>query len=331
MKKVLLILSLAVFTAFAQGETHGYLSFEFTKGQKQSEFAEGTFQNTLLGFLYSGDITPRLSFVSETRFQQETRMEIEQAYLDVKASLSFSLKLGLYLVPFGRYNRNNRPHQTMLVKAPLHVDEFYPSSWRDIGLLAEGEWGGVVYSAYLGNGLAEENHLRRSQQFRDNNKDKGKGARVGLSLGEGLVGAFSYYVGKYDPENERNLVLKGVDLHWLIGGFQLLSEYARADLENPSPFSEGEAEGYFVQISFDISGLRPVGSYQKLTYRDPFHGEGFADNGGLGIDEEKIRWTIGLVYYASSNALFKVEYELNREREEEINNNQFFIQMALHF
>jgi hypothetical protein len=219
----------------------------------------------------------------------------------------------------------------MLVKAPLHVDELYPSSWRDIGLLAEGKWGGIVYSAYLGNGLAEESRLSRSQQFSDNNKDKGKGARVGLSLGDGLEGAVSYYVSKYDQGSERNLVLKGVDLKWLMEGFQLISEYARADLENPSPFPKGKAEGYFVQISFNISGLRPVGSYQKLSYRDPFHGEGFAGSEGLGIDEEKIRWTIGLVYYASSNVVFKVEYDLNREREQEINNNILLVQMALNF
>ena len=331
MKKALFILFLVAFTALAQGETHGYLSFEYAKGQEKSEFAINTFQNALLGFLYSGDITPRLSFVSEVRFRQESTLEVEQAYLDVKASESFSIKLGLYLVPFGQYNLSNRPHQTMLIKTPLHVESLFPSSWRDIGVLVEGRWSGIFYSAYLGNGLIEGNYLNNGQQFADNNKDKGKGARAGIFLGRGLEAAFSYYSGKYDQVNERDLILKGVDLSWITRGFQILSEYARADLENPSPFSKGKAEGYFVQVSFDISGLRPVGSYQKLTYRDPYHGEGFTDSGGLGIDEEKSRWTIGLVYFASPNVLFKVEYELNREIEGEIKNNVLFFQMALHF
>lgn len=331
MKRALFILFLVVFAALAQGETHGYLSFEYAQGQEQSEFTHGTFQNPLLGFIYSGDITPRLSFVSEARFRHESRLEIEQAYLDVKASESFTFQLGLYLVPFGQYNLSNRPHQTMLVKAPLHVESLFPSSWRDIGILVEGRWGGIFYSAYLGNGLTEGSSLSDGQQFADNNKDKGKGVRAGVLLGRGLEAAFSYYSGKYDQENERDLILKGVDLSWMSRGFQILSEYSRADLENPSPFSKGKAEGYFVQVSFDINGIRPVGSYQKLIYRDPFHGEGFTDSGGLGIDQEKSRWTMGLVYFASPNVLFKVEYELNREKEGEINNNVLFFQMALHF
>lgn len=331
MKKALFILFLVTFAALAQGETRGYLSFEYAKGQEKSEFALGTFQNALMGFLHSGDITPRLSFVSEARFRQESRLEVEQAYLDVKASESFSIKLGLYLVPFGQYNLSNRPHQTMLIKAPLHVESLFPSSWRDIGVLVEGRWSGIFYSAYLGNGLIEGNYLNNGQQFADNNKDKGKGVRAGVSLSRSLEVAFSYYSGKYDQGNERDLILKGVDLSWITEGFQILSEYARADLENPSPFSKGKTEGYFVQVSFDISGLRPVGSYQKLTYHDPYHGEGFTDSGGLGIDEEKSRWTIGLIYFASPNVLFKVEYELNRETEGEIKNNVLFIQMALHF
>ena len=331
MKRALFILFLVVFAALAQGETHGYLSFEYAQGQEQSEFPHGTFQNAFLGLLYSGDITPRLSFVSETRFRHESRLEIEQAYLNVKASESFAFKLGLFLVPFGQYNLSNRPHQTMLVKAPLHVESLFPSSWRDIGVLVEGRWGGIFYSTYLGNGLSEGNSLSDGQQFADNNKDKGKGARVGVLLGRGLEAAFSYYSGKYDQENERDLILKGVDLSWISEGFQILSEYSRADLENPSPFSKGKAEGYFIQFSFNINGIRPVGSYQKLIYRDPFHGKGFADTAELGIDEEKSRWTIGLVYFVSPNVLFKVEYELNREKEGEINNNVLFFQMALHF
>lgn len=331
MKKFIIVLPLLVFTILAHGETHGYLSFEYVKGRNQGEVSGGTFQNALLGLLFSGDITPHLSYVSEVRFKDETRIEIEQAYLGVRASQTFSLKLGIYLVPFGRYNLSNRPHQTLLIKVPLHVASLYPSSWRDIGVLVEGQWGGLFYLAYLGNGLAEGESLNSGQQFEDNNKDKGKGTRVGFSLGQGLETAFSYYRGKYDEDNERDVVLKGVDLRWISGGFQVLSEYARADLENPSPFSKGKVEGYFVQVSFDIDNIRPVGSYQKLRYRDSFHGEGFTGFGAEGIDEVRDRWTVGLVYFTSPHVLFKVEYEWNREEELEIKNNLFLFQVALHF
>lgn len=323
--------SVLVLAAIALGETHGYLSFHFAKGQEESGLSQGTFQSPLLGLFFSGDLTPRLAYISEIGFRDDSRLEIEQALLGIRLGESFTLNLGLYLVPFGKYNVSHRPHQTALIKTPLHVESLYPSRWRDVGVIVEGKTGGFFYSAYLGNGLTEAENLSRSQQFTDHNKDKGKGGRVGLFLGRGLEAAFSYYRGKYDEDNERALSLKGADLSLISGGIQILSEYAVADVENPAPYAKGKAEGYFVQVSIDIEAIRPVASYQRLKYRDPFHGTGLAEGIPEGIDEEKSRWTFGLVYFASSNVLFKAEYELNREREAKLRNDIFLIQMALHF
>lgn len=332
-KNSILILFFFIFITQAQSETNGYLSFEYTKGQDESGISWGTFQNVQFGLIFSGEIAPKIDYTSEMRFRNESKIEMEQAYLRIKPSESFSLKLGLYLVPFGRYNSSNRPYQTMLVKPPLNVENLFPLSWRDIGVLVEGKLSGFFYSAYLGNGLAESKDLSTAQQFKDNNKDKAKGLRIGLSLSQGLEVAFSYYRGKYDEGNERNLILKGVDLRWISEGFQLLSEYSKAEMENPTSFFNGNAEGYFVQISFDMDKFRPVGSYQLLKYKDIYHGEDFIarDYGGQGIRDERSRWTVGLVYFVSQNVFFKVEYELNREKEVELKNNLLLIQIALNF
>lgn len=331
-KKYLFLLVLVVLVPRLHGEINGYLSFDFVKGQTDSFASKGSFQNVLLGLILSGDMTPKVDYLAEARFKDETRLEMEQAYLRIRPSQTFSLKLGLYLVPFGRYNISNRPHQTVLVKAPLLVENLYPQSWRDIGLLIEGKWRGLSYSGYLGNGITEGPNLSAGQQFKDNNKDKGKGGRIGLSLSQGLEGGFSYYVGRYDENNERNLILKGGDLSWTAEGVYILAEYAQADINNPAGFSKGRVEGYFVQISFDMGPLRPVGSYQKLTYQDGFHGQEFRlDLGGEGIDEDKNRWTIGLVYFATADVIFKLEYEWNREKDKDIKNNLFLFQLALNF
>jgi len=330
--RCLFILVLVVFVPLLQGEINGYLSFDFLKGQRESDASQGTFQNALLGLFFSGDVTPNVDYLAEARFRDETRLEMEQAYLRIRPSQTFSLKLGLYLVPFGRYNTSNRPYQTALVRAPLPVENIYPLSWRDIGLLVEGKWQGFFYSGYLGNGLSEGQRLSRGQQFKDNNKDKGKGGRVGLSLSQGFEAAFSYYIGRFDDNNERNLILKGIDLNWAAEGFYVLAEYAQADINNTAGFSKGKAEGYFIRIAFDTGPLRPVGSYQRLTYQDAYHGQGFRqDFGGEGIDEDKTRWTLGVVYFATANVVFKIEYEWNREKETEIKNNLFLFQMSLNF
>lgn len=333
LKGLIFILPLFFLITLADGETNGYLSFEFVKGQSESSLSRGTFQNVQLGLIFSGGITNKINYNSEIRFKYQTTIEIEQAYVRMKPSDSFSLSLGLYLVPFGRYNCSNRPHQTMLVKPPLSVENLYPSSWRDIGVLIEGNWRGFFYSAYLGNGLAESKYLRTGQQFQDNNKNKGKGGRVGLSLSRGFEVAFSYYKGKYDNENERNLSLKGVDLSWVTEGFQIVSEYSKADLENPPNLDKGKAEGYFVQLSFKIEALQPVLSYQRFKYEDIFHGQDYVslEHGGEGISEEKSRWTLGIIYFASTNVLFKAEYEFNKEKKIELRNNLLLLQMALSF
>ncbi len=58
--------------------------------------------------------------------------------------------------------------------------------------------GFLRYAAYLGNGLGEKDGAAAGQLFKDNNKDKGKGLRLGFIAGEGFEVGVSYYSGKYD-------------------------------------------------------------------------------------------------------------------------------------
>ena len=122
-------------------------------------------------------------------------------------------------------------------------------------------------------------------------------------------------------------------MRWEFEGLHILSEYLKAELENPEPYSSGEAEGYFVQVSFDIDSFRPVVSYQYLEYNDPFHGPGFIlpFYPGRGISEEKNRWSFGMVYFLARSLRFKLEYDNNREKIFELKNNTISAQVALSF
>lgn len=318
-----LIIVFSVLLTPVKGETNGYFSIGYAKGQKQADFFKGSFLNPQLGLLFSGDVNEKIDYVSEIRFKREDSIELEQALVRFKPSDSFNLSLGLFLVPFGRYNQSNRPHQTQLINVPLNVERMFPSSWRDMGILVEGEFSGFFYSAYLGNGLDEAEDLSSAQQFMDNNTDKGKGGRVGLTLSQGFNVAYSYYRGKYDDENTRDLALQGVDIIWRNQDFQILSEYSKAHLENPDGFEPGEAEGYFIQLSLEGSRLQPVVSYQRIKYKDPFHGEG--------ISEERSRWTVGMVFAAAKNLFLSFEYDFNSEKETKLKDNSFLAQVVLSF
>ncbi|MFW6131744.1 MAG: hypothetical protein ACOC5F_04010 [Candidatus Aminicenantaceae bacterium] len=331
---ILIFVLNAVFLA-AKNNTNVYLSFEFAKGQEGTSLYDGTFSNSALGLMFTGNIKEqKVGYNAEVKINGNAGVEVIQALASFNIQNYANIKAGLFLVPFGGYNTSSRPFQTMLINRPLNVEHFYPSNWRDIGILFEGQYKSIFYSAYVGNGLREGENLNSGQQFRDNNKDKGKGGRIGLSLSEEFNIAYSHYRGKCDEENSRNIVLQGVDLMWSSEEYIVRGEYIQGQIENPDGYSKGEAKGYFIEVGIDLLGVRPVVSYQQYEYEDMFHGSGFQDeeNPGSGISEEKSRWTIGLVYFLKQNVLIKLEYDLNKKDEEsDPKNNVFLFQLALTF
>jgi len=313
-------------------QVKGYMSFSYLKGESGNA-SDGSFEGIRVGLYFLGDVSANIDYLAELHYTLDSSFDIDQAWLRLKPSEAFNLVLGLYRVPFGKYNLVNRPHQTSLVQAPLTVEYLYPERWRDIGLLAVGSLGNFFYSAYLGNGLAESENLAAGQQFRDNNADKGKGGRVGLSLSQWFEMAYSVYHCRYDDEGTRDLTSQGLDLTWSVDDFQLLAEYTRIRLENPENFTPGEAEGFFVQFVWNRSTLRPVVSYQQLRFEDGFHGKGFAGVGGAGqgISFERSRWALGIGYWLAPKAVIKLEYDFNREKENEVKNDVFILQIAVSF
>jgi hypothetical protein len=300
----------------------GYLAAEYLKGQPESEFALGSVENLQAGFLAAGVASPKLAFALEVRSRSEAAFEVEQAWLGYVPSAVVNIKAGMYLVPFGIWNQASRPHEALLIGTPLNLEFFYPASWRDLGLLAEGKIGILTYAAYVGNGLKEADSLPEGQQFNDNNKDKGKGGRLGLELGRGIQAGASYYTGKYDDLNERRLTLEGADLSWVTDQWEVKAEATKALIENPEPFARGKIEGYSVWMVMKFATLQPVGSFQKVKSDDPFHGEGLAF--------ERTRWTAGFRFVLHPNIYLKAEYQWNNETPK-IKDNLILVQAALGF
>jgi len=315
------------------GEVTGYLSLDYHKGQTDGAFSQGSFAFPLMGLVVTEEIAPSITGFAEFSVEEASRVRVEQAWVGIGSSDTFRLRFGLYLVPFGRYNLSNRPHQTLLVNSPLPVQFSFPSRWRDLGILVEGSFSGIQYSGYLGNGLREDVNLGEGQQFRDNNAEKAKGGRIGVVLGQGFMAGYSFYRGKYDDDNSRRLTIHGLDLTWMTEDWEILGEYVSGKGENPDSFSDSDLQGYFVQVALFFGRLKPVISFQKMKYQDPFHGQGYISGSapGKGISTDIDRWTWGLVYAPVENVLFKVEYDINREKDGKKKNNLFAAQVALHF
>ncbi|MFZ2054710.1 MAG: porin [Candidatus Aminicenantales bacterium] len=319
--------------AFSQYNLSGWLSARYEKGKAQDDFPKGTFGWVKAGLFFSGRAVTIFNYNLEVQFKAEDRVEIEEAWFGINPSETFQLKLGFYLVPFGRYNTANRPYQTPFIQTPLLQAHLYPESWRDIGVLAEGRWGYFGYSMYLGNGLREGKTLQDGQQFKDNNGNKAAGGRLSLRLEESFEVAGSYYRGKYDDASERELKLYGADASWSSQGFLLLYEYGKADVDNPAGFGQGRAEGHFGMASLNISKFTALASYQTLEYEDPYHGWDPLDPLAItvGIAENIHRWAVALVYSPAPNFRFEVEYDFNREKPVELDNDVFLARVSLIF
>jgi hypothetical protein len=332
-KIFLFVLATIVFAAPVMSQITGYVSANYFKSENEGGNPKGTFKNPLFGLIFSGDISAGFAYGAEFRITDISHVEIDQAWVGITPSEAFRLLGGLYLVPFGIYNRINRPHQKTLINTPLHAEFCYPDHWRDLGIVVDGMIGGFVYQGYLGNGLREGAGLQDGQQFEDNNKEKGKGGRVGWRFSQGFEIAYSINTGKYDDENSRNLTLHGADVNWMTEDWQIFGEYTKAIIKNPEDYEQGEAEAWFVQATIFWGEFQPFVSYQKMKYMDPFHGPEFSPalGPGMGIDVDRNRWALGVVYIPVPNIYISFEYDFNREKILELKNDSWVVQAAISF
>jgi len=305
----------------AQIRTGGYIAAEYIKSQQEGECPDGTFRNPWAGITFSGQISGSVSFIAEFSLIQENKMDITQAWASLALADYANFRLGLYQVPFGQYNENSRPYQSPLVSTPLHAVHLFPYSWRDVGVVADIQISGFLFSVYLGNGLAQSTELSLGQQFKDDNSDKAWGGRVGFSLDQGFDAYYSLYNGKMDIENQNKQMMHAFNLIWKTGDFDVTSEYVVARIDNPADFSQGKAEGLLVQVAVNYKSMRPVISYQKLQYNDEFRL----------ISRDLSRWTLGGILMLAQTVFLKLEYEYNRESGSSLKNNAYSCQLAVSF
>jgi len=308
----------------------GYLALDYL--WPRSGEGKGNFQNLLGGLRASGELTARVPFAFSLRVSGIDRLEAQEAWAGYQFSDLVTVKAGLFLVPFGLYNRTSLPHESLLVRRPLGVEDAYPDRWRDLGLVAEGQMGFLSYAAHFGNGLAEAETAAGGQSFRDNNSDPGYGIRVAAHASDSFEAAYSYAGGRYDDAGERRLTLQAIDARWLSAGWSLLAEYDRADFENPGLFSAGRAEGWFVVGLLNLGRLQPIASWQESTVDDPYHGAGFGSGtAGAGLKLDRTRWTAGVRVVPAEGFFIKAEYASDRDKIVDRRDKSIRLQLALSF
>lgn len=283
----------------------GYLAFDFAKSQEEGTLPNWAFDQAWGGFYVAGMLSGKYGFTAELTYTKDAEFMVKQAWAGFIPSQKFSVKVGMYLVPFGNWNQADRPYEQALTETPLNLQYLYPASWRDIGVLVEGKMSMVSYSFYLGNGLKEADYLSEGQQLQDNNHDFAKGGRLALALSEYISLGASYYEGAYDDAGERKLKLRGLDMSFITSQWEIHGEYAKGSIGNPEGYDDGKSEGFSIWGIMSFHNFQPVASYQKMKYNDAYHGDGIARN--------ESRWTVGLRCTLGNSFYVKGEYAWNKE------------------
>ena len=317
----------------AQLRINGYFSLDAVQGPERLPAKAWSIENLRGGLAFSGEWSPGFTTMIEPMLDPAGRFGLRQAWAGLTLSPAIAVKAGLFLVPFGKANAARRPFETRWISDLDPVGAAFPLDWREMGILAEGRFGNFNFAAFAGNGPAEAEDFGGGQQFHDNNGNKGWGGRLGALLSRSFEIGASYYAGRPDAAGERKLRLAGADAAWTTQNIRATAEYVKTTLENPAPFANGKAEGFFVLLELPFDRLAPLASYRRLRYEDPFHGPGFAgpDIPGAGILVDRTSWAFGLAYTLNANLLVKIEYRRRRDDGSAGWDSALSAQAAVHF
>jgi len=293
----------------------GYLAYEYLQ-PAGTRFPEGgRFHGLQGGFRIAGPSSSRAGFLVEVHGRDEGRFEWKQAYVRMDFSAALRLKLGLHLVPFGRFNERSRPHENPFVGIPLNLAALVPENWSDLGAAAEGRWGIFTYAVNFGNGLALDEEGVLNRQFMDNNAHKAWGGRIGAFLSQGMEIGLSYAAGHSDEAQEKSYRMEGLDAAWKTPDWEIRGEYTRGRFDLPLPEDQGKSEGFFVVLIWMPGNLQPVAGYQAVRMENiAFPSTLMPSRSAAYGEETEIRgWTFGLRWIPAPGLLLKGEYSLNTD------------------
>ncbi len=321
-----------------------------------SDSSQNSFRQHRVILVTSAQLHERLLFNAEVEYEygglinngtNDGELKIEQAWLDYKILPELTFRSGLVLVPFGLINILHDSDIRETTNRPIYARNIVPTTWMDTGLGFHGvmditDDAVLNYEAYIINGLSnsitETDGLRKSRPSfkKDNNRNKAFVGHVGFSPYLGLDVGTSYYTGKYDASDLNTLSMVGLDTLWKWNEFEVMAEFASASVEGATGSIPSHMNGYYVEgryrffpdflkKTFLAEGFRnPIFTlFSRYSVVDP--------NTAKKNVNDVTQITVGMNYRPTQTVVFKLEYEINREAENEIDNNQIAASVAVGF
>lgn len=343
-----------------------YLTTEFEAFQhRKAEFAGAKME-----LFPSIKLTDRIRAFGEFEFNstidsgtgnpnERGKVELDQGWIEYSVNELFKARVGVVLVPFGRYNLEAFDPVQEFTARPIFAKKVIPTSWSEAAAgftgrstLGSGSGDGwfkdtsVEYQAFILNGL--DNHISDQEELReargafhrDNNHNKAVVGRVLTKLMPGLEVGVSGYYGSYDSTGKK---MRGVDVDLKIthGPFELLAEAANFDLdpggqsvsqENTSGIVPPYLRGGYIEGRYRFWADWLKGTWLGRGFNDPKfaalirYEQAVVANSDLPMKlaNRESRLSLGMNYRPMPTVTFKVEYQFNRTQSEPLingNNN----------
>jgi hypothetical protein len=278
---------------------------------------------------------------------RQGEVEVEQGWVEYGINRYINPRLGVILVPFGRFNMEHFDTYQDLTDRPIMARRVVPITWAEAGAgfagsvspgeLSSGKWLQDVelnYELYAINGLTNDFSDTSSRDARgafssDNNNNKALVGRMQICFMSLLELGLSGYLGRYDDRGNK---IRGYDVDWKIvsGPVELVGEFANFDLD-------GGLRGDGLSITENLQGGYVEGRYhfwfsflnQTFLGRDleaptftAVARVGYAEIGDDGDagggDNREERLALGLNYRPIESLVFKLEYQFNNKDNESL-------------
>ncbi|MDE2726482.1 MAG: hypothetical protein OXI19_00570 [Gemmatimonadota bacterium] len=302
-------------------------------------------------------VSDRVRVASELEFEEGgEEIKLEMAFIDFEIHPAFTFRGGIILSPLGRFNLSHDSPVNDLTDRPLVSTQIIPTALSEAGM---GFFGAmyptpssrISYEFYGVNGFSDGVILSDPAgtriaagkgNFEDNNQRPSWVGRLAISPQPNWELGGSFHTGPYNVwkadgltiDAKRGLTILALDWNGIWKSFELLGEYAKAEIDVPleSAIFQANQQGFYGQINAHF-GRGWLTALPESVFT------GVVRVGAVDFDADTTgdshrRLTLGLNFRPHEDTVFKFDYQRNWERDpfnNEVRGASFLFSVATYF
>lgn len=240
---------------------------------------------------------------------------------------------GGFRLPWSINERQSRVNYALYLSNGPRIEEHseLEKSFHEIAEFLEAE-GAIANEDDLLDALGIEEddgtHLEFGETLTDNNQNKAFGGRFGFLPIPSLELGTSFMRGRFDDDGDLWFRMQGADLAFRYGALNLRGEFINLSHEKELGGTERK-NGFYVQADVRLRDLLPhlrMSGNSPLAQTELIARYGEVDN-RISFRET----TLGLTYWITPTVPLKIAYTFRDEDRNEVDNDEFLLQLAFGF